>query len=441
MLFPNDFLWGTASSAHQVEGAYSEDGKVLGIWDALVEGKIANGENGHVASDHYRRYVDDVKILKQIGVKAYRFSVSWPRIISDINGTVNQKGLDFYSKLVDELLKAGIKPLCTLFHWNLPMWAYDEGGLLNDKIFVWFKHYVKVVVSALSDRVSDWCTINEPDNVVDNFPGRPFSDEETSKAIRNILMMHGTAVKTIRENAKTPSKVGIVMGIFPYQPPTEKEEDIKWAYEKTFNEQDKIGCAVWTDPAILGTIPKTLKGYVTEEDILTIRQPLDYFFFNNYSTANHAIQPPKENAFYKPGMPMTHQDRWAVAPDGIYWMVRFVYQRYHLPMMVTENGMANLDWVMSDGKVHDPQRIDFIRKYLTSLYRAIEEGYPVKGYFYWSFLDSFEWTRGYTKRFGLVHVDYTTFKRTLKDSAYFYSKVIKTNGENLDKVTEQDYLG
>ena len=437
MSFPKNFLWGAASAAYQIEGAYNEDGKVLGIWDALYEGHTRRNENGNIACDHYHRFKEDVAIMKELGLKSYRFSVSWPRVITDEKGTVNEKGLAFYKALVSELRAAGIEPLCTLYHWDLPVWAYEKGGWKNEEIASWFRRYTEVVVDALSDKVQYWMTFNEPQCFVgdgyergDHAPFEQCDDKTIARITRSVLLAHGEAVKAIRTHAKTPPKIGMAIAAFAVIPASEKEEDVNAAYELCFERSTGTGSTIrWCDPAILGTVPAPLQGVLSEEDIKTICQPLDFFGFNSYCAANYYDRPGGD-PIITPGLPRTTMNS-VVTPDILYWTAKFVYRRYHLPILITENGMANCDWVMLDGKVHDPQRTDFIRRYLHGLKRAVEEGIPVLGYQYWSLLDNFEWALGYDMRFGLVYVDFPTGKRTVKDSAYDYAEIIRTNGENL----------
>lgn len=442
MGFPGNFIWGTASAAFQVEGAYHEDGKGLSIWDALAEGHVAHNDNGNTACDHYHRYKEDIALMKRLGVKAYRFSVSWPRIVPE-EGTVNEKGIRFYQDLVKELTDAGITPMCTLYHWDLPMWMHEKGGWYNEKTADYFSEYVKIVVEALSDRVSYWMTVNEPLCFIVNgyITGNhaPFENalkdpaslmDKAAVLTRNMLLAHGKAVLTIRENARTQSMIGAALNGNIIEPLAEDQAGIAAAKEASFNKEAVFSAVSWwADPMILGRPHESMKEVLSEEDLALICQPLDFFGFNCYNSANYD-ESMGRNPQVKPGMPRTAMG-WPITPNALYWAAKFLYERYQLPILITENGMANLDFVMSDGKVHDPQRIEFLKGYISGLKRAVEEGVPVIGYFYWSILDNFEWADGYDKRFGLVHVDYATQKRTPKDSAYWYAEVIRTNGENL----------
>lgn len=437
MGFPEGFLWGAASAAYQVEGAYNEDGKGPGIWDALSAGHVKHGENGNVACDHYHRYKEDVAIMKSLGLKCYRFSVSWPRVMPQ-EGVLNEAGLRFYSDLVDELLKAGIEPMVTLFHWNLPMWMQEKGGWHNEAVVEAAAAYTKVVVERLSDRVRYWMTINEPTCFIGlgHITGAhaPFENKmdklmeellgELGKLSRNCLLAHGRMVETIRANAKRTPQIGMALNGNVFLP---LDGDVEAARQATFPEQCLFGSfRWWADPMILGEAPVLLRGALSAEDLKRISQPLDFFGFNCYNASNYG-EYRGPNPLVTPGMPRTAMD-WPITPDVLYWAVKFIGERYHLPMLVTENGMANLDFVMSDGKVHDPQRIEYLKGYIGGLQRAVAEGADVIGYCYWSILDNFEWAEGYDKRFGLVYVDYATQKRTPKDSAFWYADVIRRNG-------------
>lgn len=440
MSFPKNFLWGAASAAYQIEGAYDEDGKVPGIWDALSAGHVKHGENGNIACYHYHRYKEDVALLKKLGVKAYRLSVSWPRVMSGPD-TVNPKGLEFYSKLVDELKAAGIEPMVTIFHWNLPMWAYEKGGWYSEEISDDFANYVRVLSDALSDRVRYWFTVNEPATFIGNgyFTGMHAPFESLMQAppaemmtklaalTKNVLLAHGKAVRVLRSRAKQNPQIGMALNGSVYLPQSESTADVETARALTFPEQAFFPhFNWWADPAVLGRVPATLQPFFTAEELKIACQPLDFFGFNCYNSSDYD-EYTGPNPAVKPGMARTAME-WPVTPDALYWAARFLTERYHLPVMVTENGMANIDFVMSDGAVHDPQRIDFIKRYLTGLQRAVEENIPVIGYLYWSIMDNFEWAEGYDKRFGLIYVDYQTQQRIPKDSFYWYANVIKNNG-------------
>lgn len=434
MGFPEKFLWGAASASAQVEGGYHEDGRTDSIWDAAGK-KVKNSETPHVACDHYHKYKEDVAIMKEMGLKSYRFSVSWSRVIPE-KGKVNQKGLQFYKNLVAELKNADIEPICTIFHWDMPMWIMNEGGWTAKNVVPYFEEYTRVVVEALSGQVQYWVTINEPQMFIGMgyITGQhaPFKHSvlAINKLSRNALLAHARAVKSIRENAVLKPQVGLAMAAGCYIPNSESAEDLEKARGYTFTDkQVMFGNHWWMDPIVLGTAPDRLKKTLSTKDLEEIHQPIDFIGINVYQPTNYQGLF-EEHKTMKPGHPTTAIG-WIMEGDALYWTTRFYYERYHLPIMVTENGMANTDFVMRDGKVHDPQRIDFIHNYLKGLKRAVDENLPVLGYQYWSIMDNFEWAEGYGPRFGLVYVDYETLERTIKDSGYDYAEIIRTNGENI----------
>ena len=427
MSFPKDFLWGAASASAQIEGAWDQDGRTPSIWDVKMEGKIANDDTCHTACDHYHRYKDDVALMRTIGLKAYRFSVSWSRVLP-ARGVVNPKGIEFYQNLVRELKAAGIEPMVTLFHSDMPMWVFEDGGWNSERTVTDFADFAELMVKSLPE-VTYWFTMNEPQCFAPDFIElAPESDEK--QVIRVILLSHGEAVRRMRTAANHPLKIGhVIMGIAMEPVPGAVTEE--FAYNRTFSDEAGIrGMGWWTDPMLLGRVPEPLKDVISEADIKHINQPLDLFCANVYGAANFMRRPGRPNPLTWPGMPVSHI-KMPVTPDILYWFARMAYKRYNLPVLFTENGFSNIDFVMRDGKVHDPQRIDYIATYLAGLKRAVEEGVPVEGYLYWSIMDNFEWLYGYDMRFGLIHIDYRTQKRTLKDSAYYYANVIRTNGEEL----------
>lgn len=443
MGFSKDFLWGAACCAYQIEGAFDEDGKVPNIWDALSDGHIKHFENGNIACDHYHRYKEDVALMKQIGLKSYRFSVAWSRIISQ-PGKVNKKGLQFYSNLVDELLAAGITPLCTIYHWDLPLWAHEKGGWLWNGISDAFAEFTQTLAEALGDRIRYWMTINEPSVFGDlgyhQGTHAPFCpcDETSSEYVwrmctvsKNILLAHGKAAKALRKYCAKSPKIGLALTGTIFTPWAETEDKIAEAKANTFNSALNLhNVHFWMDP-MMGMKPQTELGlYLSEKDRETIAQPLDFLGFNCYLSDNYNHDDTTPNPKTYPGLPRTLMG-WAITPSVLYWAARFFYERWGLPIIITENGMANIDFIMSDGAVHDIQRIEYLKGYLHGVKRVVDEGIPVLGYQYWSFMDNFEWAEGYDKRFGLVYVDYPTQKRVLKDSAHWYAHVIESNGEEL----------
>lgn len=450
MPFPKDFLWGASSAAYQVEGAYLEDGKKESIWDHFSHepGRIVHGETGDIACDHYHRWREDVALMKEIGLKSYRFSISWARVLPDGIGRVNEKGLQFYSDLVDALLEAGIEPMVTLYHWDLPQALYEQGGWKNPDSPKWFEAYARVVAKRLSDRVKRWITFNEPQMFIglglQIGAMAPFeqNDEDTVLRIsRHFFLAHGRAVSALRQEGKQPLMIGMAPTGDVSLPRSNSPEDVETARKASFAVLPgayTLGNSWWADPIFLGRFSSEAEALFgnrlprfTREEWDMIAQPLDFYGFNVYQGAVSYPAPRdgyQEDAYQ--GSPKTTLD-WNVTPEVMYYAPKFFYERYGKPIMITENGMAGMDWVSLDGHVHDMQRIDFLHRYLLSLGKAIEDGVPVLGYHHWSIMDNLEWSRGYDPRFGLIYVDYRTQKRTLKDSAAWYARVIQTNGENL----------
>ncbi len=453
MGFPKGFLWGAATSAYQIEGAWNEDGKGLSIWDTFCQrpGNIKNGDSGRVACDHYHRFREDVALMKELGLPAYRFSVSWPRILPEGIGQVNQKGIDFYSALIDELLKNDIEPVMTLYHWDLPEALQCKGGWLNDDSSDWFAEYAQVIAQYFGDRVKKFITFNEPLCVIGrgydwgNFaPGYRVSPRQLLRAAHNLLLAHGKAVTALRDGCSKDVKIGLTANFGSYYPvdPT-SQADIEAARTLTFQmtgtPSDWIGQASWWfDPIVFGRYPElTLEQQRSlptgwEKDLQIISAPTDFIGINLYHGRPTTVD--------ASGVPVTKglgvgrlrtAPGWPITPEALGYACRFLYERYHMPIYVTENGMACHDSVALDGKVHDPNRQEFLHRYLLSLKQTIEAGTDVAGYFVWSLLDNFEWASGYNDRFGLIHIDYATQKRTVKDSAFWYADVIRTNGENL----------
>lgn len=445
MGFPEKFIWGAASAAFQVEGGWDADGKGPGIWDAMSDGRIAHGETGQVSCDHYHRYKEDVQLMKKLGLKYYRFSISWPRILPEGTGQVNQKGLEFYSNLVNELIAARIEPMITLYHWNLPYALYQRGGWKNREITEWFTEFVSVVVKALSDRVKYWMTINEPQAFVGlgymlgcHAPWEHCSEKELAQISHHVLLAHGRAVEVIRKQAKRPPVVGMAPTGKCYLPSDDSLEALETARKRSFGFEsiDSIfGNSWWLDPVVFGHYPEEACRVLGDNmpeilpgDMELISQPLDFMGINVYQSEAAYGKDYEENAYI--GAPRTMVN-WPVTPDCLYWSIRFFSERYGLPVMVTENGLASMDWVCLDGQVHDAMRIDYLHRHLLGVKRAIAEGYPAIGYLQWSLMDNLEWADGYDKRFGLIYVDYRTLKRTIKDSGYWYRSVIESNGNSL----------
>ena len=449
MAFAKDFLWGAASAAAQVEGAWNEDGRGESIWDTLVHegGHVAHGETCDVACDHYHRWREDVAIMKELGLKSYRFSVSWSRVLPEGTGRVNEAGLHFYVQLCDALLEAGIKPLVTLYHWDLPTALYRKGGWKNPESPAWFEEYTELLAKALGDRAYAWMTFNEPQMFVGlgmlvgaHAPFEHNDDKTLAEVSKNVLLAHGRAVSVLRRLCPK-ALIGMAPTGDCYLPKDETPESIEEARRKStrLGRDFVISNTWWADPIFLGKAPEDAEALLgenmyrlTAEEWASVSQKLDFYGFNCYQ-GTQDYPPPEDgyNNYAWQGSPQTGFG-WNFTPQALYYSSKFWYERYGLPVLITENGYAGLDHVMLDGKVHDPQRQDFLHRYLLQVKRAVDEGIPVLGYQYWSIMDNFEWAAGYDPRFGLVYVDYhNNCERTIKDSALWSRDVIAANGENL----------
>ena len=449
--FPKDFAWGVATSSYQIEGAVNEGGRAPSIWDDFSRkpGTVFAGHTGDLACDHYNRIEEDVELMRRLGIKTYRFSICWPRVIPAGTGEPNEAGLAFYDRLIDLLIANDIEPMLTIYHWDYPLDLFHKGGWLNRDSSDWFAEYTRVLVDRYSDRVQQWCTINEPQVFMElghhkgtHAPGQKLSIKEVLLATHNALIAHGKSVQVIRAHAKKPPTIGWASAVHPKCPATDKPEDIDAARRAMFNvnADDLWNLSWYADPMYFGRYPEQgLSAYGTnvprieDGDMEHIAQPLDYFGINTYSGDLVAAGPngaPIEIE-YPPGHPRT-AFAWPVTPEALYWGPIFVYERYKQPIIITENGMANLDWLAEDGGVRDPQRIAYIRGYLQQLARAMKDGADVRGYCSWSLLDNFEWAEGFRMRFGLTYIDFQTLERIPKDSFYFYKRVVETNGACLN---------
>ncbi|MCR4990936.1 MAG: beta-glucosidase [Lachnospiraceae bacterium] len=451
-MFRDDFVWGVAASAYQTEGRDPDDGAGAAIWDKFIaEGHSTDGYDASVACDHMHRFREDYALMKDLSIKAYRFSVSWARLIPDGKGAVNEKAVKLYREMILSMKENGVEPYLTLYHWELPQVLQDEGGWLNDDIVEWFGNYAKVVAEKFSDICENFITLNEPQCFVgignlsgNQAPGNKLSYPETFRIAHNALKAHGNAVINLRKYAKRPIKVGYAPTCGMAYPASDKPEDIEMARKVLFGFYNPMDNWTWnvawfSDPVILGHYPEEgLKKFaeylppITDEDMKLISQPLDFMGQNIYNGYMIAKGPDGEPDFVKRpiGSPKTGCD-WPVTPDCLYWGIKMLYDRYHIPFYITENGMSCHDDVSLDGRVHDPNRINFLDMYISALQKAVDEGVDVRGYFLWSFLDNMEWDKGYTEKFGIIHVDFETQRRTVKDSAFWYKKVIETNGKNL----------
>jgi beta-glucosidase len=423
----NDFTWGVATAAYQIEGAVDEDGRGESIWDrfSATPGKVRAGDTGAVACDFYHRYPEDVGLLRELGVGAFRFSIAWPRVVPGGRGPVNEAGLDFYDRLVDELLAAGIAPFPTLYHWDLPQALEDEGGWTARSTAEAFVPFVEAVVDRLGDRIARWTTHNEP--AVASWlgygrgihaPGRT-SPQDAVSAAHHLLLSHGWAVEVLRRDAPQ-AEVGIVLNLQHVDPASDDPADTAAAAEVDGREN-----RWFLDPLFRGAYPEGvnagLEPPVRAGDLAAISAPIDYLGVNNYFRFVVADGPAIVEV---PNAARTAMG-WEVYPDGLYNVLTRVARDYGpRSIFVTENGAAFDDVRVHDGSIHDPERTEFLAAYVDAVWRARVDGAPVDGYFVWSFLDNFEWAEGYSKRFGIVYVDYATLERVPKDSFYWYQQRI-----------------
>lgn len=439
MGFAKDFVWGAATSSYQIEGTGRDSGKGQNIWDVFTKepGRVYEGHTGDIACDHYHRFREDVAYMKELGLKGYRFSIDWSRVLPEGTGKVNEKGIDFYNALIDELLEQGIEPYITLYHWELPYEIYKRGGWMNPEIVEWFGQYARLVAERFSDRVKYFFTLNEPQCFVGlgflqgcHAPGVKAPLRDTFEMAHNALKAHGRAVQMLRAYGKQNVQIGYAPTSGMCYPEKETPKDIEAARKALFALPDDLSnwtwnVSWWSDPVILGKYPeegtKKYEKYlpvITDEDMKLISQPIDFYGQNIYNgrCIRMGTDGRPEEVRRPAGFPKTATN-WPVTPEALYWGPKFLYERYRKPIYITENGMACHDTVSQDGKVHDPNRIDFLARYLKNLKRAAEE-IDIRGYFQWSLMDNFEWDKGYAERFGIIYVDFETQERIWKDSAY-----------------------
>ncbi len=439
LTFPQDFLWGAATASYQIEGAWNEDGKGESIWDRFshTPGKVLNGDTGDVACDHYHRWQDDIALMKSLGLHAYRFSIAWTRIFPAGRGAVNPTGLDFYSRLVDGLLEAGITPFVTLYHWDLPQALQDEGGWTTRSTAEAYVEYADTVSRALGDRVKNWITFNEPwvSAFIGHWEGRHAPGHtdlhEALATVHHLMLAHGLAVSQIRANCPD-GQVGITLNLSPHMPASPGTADRAAA-----RFADGHNNRWFLDPITGRGYPQDMidgfgdsLAFVQPGDMDIISVPVDFLGVNYYTRGIVcAAIDESENAprtVFR-GDEITEMD-WEVYPEGLYDLLGRLHFEYRFSAMyITENGAAFKDTVAPDGTVDDPARLSYIKRHLEMAHRAIAAGVPLRGYFVWSLMDNFEWALGYSKRFGIVHVDYQTQKRTLKSSAKWYRQVIQEN--------------
>lgn len=454
LIFPNGFIWGAATASYQIEGAWDEDGKGESIWDRFTHtpGKIKDGSTGDIACDHYHRWRDDIKLMRQLGLQAYRFSIAWPRILPAGRGMINQPGLDYYSRLVDGLLEAGITPFVTLYHWELPQILQDEGGWADRSIAEAFVGYVDVVSRALGDRVKNWITHNEPAvtqyaGYLEGFHAPGLKDPRAALlASHHLLLSHGWAVPVIRQNSPG-AEVGITLNLGYMQPASPSPEDqravrlanafmAQWYLDPLYRRQypqDAIDVMVMRNMLPGPTLP-----FIQPGDMDAIAVPTDFLGINYYS--RHIVRAediPEEQNQPRTVLPAPKgpenwmENGWEIHPDGLYQILTHLKTNYPISKLyITENGAAYSTPPSADGHIPDVHRTNYLRTHLAAAHRAIQAGVPLQGYFVWSLMDNFEWAEGYTQRFGVVWVDYATLQRTPKDSALWFSQVIQDNGFN-----------
>lgn len=450
LAFPKGFLWGAATASYQIEGAWNEDGKGESIWDrfAHTPGKVQNGDTGDVACDHYHRYQEDVALMKDMGLKAYRFSTAWPRILPEGRGQVNPAGLDFYSRLTDELLEAGITPFVTLYHWDLPQALQDQGGWANRATAEAFVEYADAITRRLGDRVKNWMTLNEP--AVAIWLGYAFGPHAPGlrdmaaamPASHHMLLAHGLSVPVIRRNSPG-AEVGAALNLGWSVPSSPSAADYNAA-----RFQNGLWFRWWMDPISgrkypadviddatrLGALQNSEMPFIQPGDMETIAAPIDFLGLNYYSRHLVRDEQAKDNlpqtVFPAPKDPdhWTEMD-WEIYPDGLFRVLAGVYYHYQpRKLYVTENGASYSDAPGPDGAIHDERRTRYLQQHFEAAYRAIQEGVPLAGYFVWSLLDNFEWAYGYSQRFGIVWTDFQTQQRIPKDSALWFKQVIQANG-------------
>jgi beta-glucosidase len=446
-MFNKNFVFGCATASYQIEGAPNVDNKVPSIWDTFtkIKGNIDDSTDGSTCALSYYKYKEDVKLLKELGVSSYRFSIAWTRVM-DENNNPNEKGIQYYISLCKELVSNGIKPLITLYHWDLPQWIQDKGGFLNRDIVSYFEKYVDVITKALSPYTNEFITVNEPQVILTlghmygvHAPGLKLSTKDLLVCVHNLLLMHGTAVKVIRKNVPS-SFIGIAPCMRPLIPITKDDLLYKKCYEAMFY-LDKNGefvnqTPIYLDPIIFGNYPKNyyedfkdILPDIKEGDLELISQKIDIIYYNFY-TGTYASLDENNNlkiADMSKGYKTGNVPWLQVIPSTLYYGPKYLYERYKHPIAISENGYCNDDILSKDNKVHDEERIEYINEYLKELDKVSKE-IDLRGYYYWSLLDNFEWNNGLSKRFGLVYINYSNNERVKKDSFFHYQNIIKNKG-------------
>ncbi len=440
--FPAGFLWGSATASYQVEGAVKEGGRGQSIWDTFshTPGKTHNGDTGDVADDYYHRYKQDIHLMKELGLKTCRFSVAWSRIFPNGTGAPNQQGLDFYKRMVDSLLEAGVEPYCTLYHWDLPQTLQDKGGWESMETVKAFADYAGYTAGELSDKVKHFMTMNEMRSFVElgygnglHAPGLKIGPKRLAQLTHYVVLAHGMAVQSIRAKAGAGVKIGVADNVTATTPVFEAPAHIE-AARKAMREENAMYTTVMHEGRYTDLYLKRLGGnapHFTPEELKTIASPMDFIGLNIY-TASYVRAADNEAGFVNVPPPSSYPHMFSpwltIGPEALYWAPKLVSEIWNVKeMYITENGCSSDDKVAADGQVYDTDRVMYLRNYLTQLQRAVTEGIPVKGYFCWSLLDNFEWADGYEKRFGIVYVDFSTQERIPKLSAKFYKETIRQN--------------
>ena len=440
--FPADFLWGSATASYQVEGAVKEDGRGPSIWDTFshIPGKVHAGDTGDVADDYFHRYKQDIALMKSLGLRSCRFSISWSRIFPTGTGASNPKGMDFYERMVDSLLEAGIQPFCTLYHWDLPQALEDKGGWRNRDTAKQFADYAGYTAGKLSGRVKQFMTMNEMRTFVEqgyglgvHAPGLKLNRKDLAQLTHHVVLGHGLSVLAIRANTRPGTQVGIADNPVPTCPVIEDARHIE-ASRKAFRQENAMYLTVIEEGRYTDEYLKRLGAdapIFTPDELKTISSPLDFVGINVYqpewiraddSELGYQIVP------FPASYPTMFSPWLKFGPEGLYWAPKHTADLWNVKQIyITENGCSSTDTIAADGQVYDTDRVMFLRNYLTQLQRGIADGVPVRGYFLWSLLDNFEWADGYEKRFGITYVDFATQKRTPKLSAQFYKEVIAAN--------------
>ncbi|MBR2023696.1 MAG: family 1 glycosylhydrolase [Clostridia bacterium] len=438
-MFKKEFLFGVSTAAAQVEGDDGTQGRGKSIWDTFCdEGRIYKNQTAKISVDHYNRYEEDINLMADLGVNAYRFSTSWSRLLPEGIGAVNQKGIDFYNRLIDTLLKKNIQPILTLYHWDLPQALSEKGGFENPDFVKWFTEYSALVADKYGDRLKTVISFNEPINIINSgyksgvfAPGKQLGDEGILKCILHMHKAHGECSQILRAKIKD-LQLGLAVSTFEEYPVATDEKTLACAKKRFFEKDNPAESVdVYLDPLYFGEYPKRIyekypafQEVAEKADLKKYVGNTNIIGYNNYS----GMPIDSRGEEVKNYLLAEYTDMCGtVDPNGMYWGIKFLTERYKSPLYITENGVATQDWMFDDGKVHDVNRCEYLKRHLAVVSKLLEEKMDIRGYFVWSFTDNFEWIFGYSKRFGLVHINYETLKRTPKDSYYWYQEFIAKN--------------